>query len=134
MAALKEEDLPSEDISTTAATTNISELHYCTVKLMLNCFNIGLSVRHLLTACRSVSDWHSLGVHLDLTMSQLDDIHVTYHAHGVERLKTEMFSVWLKSSPHASWTDLITALRAMDENTVASQIQAGTFVYMRILQ
>ena len=84
-----------------------------------------LSVKHLLTACKSVTDWYTLGIHLDLTPSQVDDIHMTYHAHGVNRLKTEMFKVWLKSSPDASWTDLITALRAMDENTIASEIQAG---------
>ena len=49
---------------------------------------------------------------------------MTYHAHGVDRLKTEMCDVWLKSSPNASWTDLITALRAMDEDRVASDIEA----------
>ena len=31
-------------------------------------------------------------------------------------------NVWLKSSPNASWTDLITALRDMDEDTVANDI------------
>ena len=50
---------------------------------------------------------------------------MTYHAHGVDRLKTEMFDVWLKSSSNASWTNLIIALRAMDEETVASDIEAG---------
>ena len=84
-----------------------------------------LSVKHLLTKCKNVTDWHTLGIHLDLTTSQLNDIRVTYHAEGVNRLKTEMFTVWLKSSPDASWTDLIRALRAMDENTIASEILAG---------
>ena len=130
VAVLKEEDLPSDDGSlSTAATVSNSELQYTLNNgesiLLFSC-NVGtpdLSVKHLLTACKSVSDWHSLGIHLDLTTSQLNNIHVTYHAHGVERLKTEMFDVWLKSSPDASWTKLITALRAIGENTVASEIQ-----------
>ena len=91
-------------------------------------FSLGtpLTVKHLVTACKRVSDWHTLGIQLDLTTSQLKDIHVTYHAYGVDRLKTEMFDVWLKSSPNASWTDLITALRAMDEERVASHIETDT--------
>ena len=82
-------------------------------------------MKHLVTACKRVSDWHTLGIQLDLTTSQLYNIHVTYHVHGVDRLKTEVFDVWLKSSPNASWTNLITALRAMDEERVASDIEAG---------
>ena len=82
-------------------------------------------MKHLVTACKRVSDWHTLGIQLDLTTSQLKDIDMTYHVQGVNRLKTEMFDVWLKSSPNASWTDLITALRAIDEEKVASDIEAG---------
>ena len=82
-------------------------------------------MKHLVTACKRVSDWHTLGLQLDLTMEQLDDLHITYHVYRTDRLKAEMFDVWLKGSPNASWTDLITALRAMDEETVASDIEAG---------
>ena len=82
-------------------------------------------MKHLVTACKRVSDWYTLGIQLDLTTSQLNNIDVTYHAHGVDRLKIEMFNVWLKSSPNASWTNLITALRAMGEGRVVSDIEAG---------
>ena len=81
------------------------------------------SMKRLLTECISVSDWHTLGIQLGLTTSRLNDIHTTYHVHGVKRLKTEMFDAWLKSSPNASWADLITALRNMDENRVAKNIE-----------
>ena len=83
-----------------------------------------LTMKRLVTACKEVSDWHTLGIQLGLTAGQLNNIHVTYHAHGVDRLKTVMFNVWLKRSPNASWTDLITALRAMGEERVASDIEA----------
>ena len=84
-----------------------------------------LTVKHLVTACKNVTDWHTLGIQLDLTTSQLNSIHVTYHVHGVDRLKTEMFDVWLQSSPNASWADLITALEAMGINSVAGDIRAA---------
>ena len=54
----------------------------------------------------------------------LDGINVTYHAYGVERLKSEMFDAWLKSSPSASWSDLISALESMNEHRLASDIAA----------
>ena len=83
-----------------------------------------LSVKNLVTACKRITDWHTLGLQLDLTMDQLHNIQITYHMHGLDRLKAEMFNVWLKSSPSASWSDLITALRAMGEDSVASDIAA----------
>ena len=67
----------------------------------------------LCEAVSNVTDWHGLGRRLGLTMSQLRGIELTYHMHGLNRLKAEMFDVWLKSSPSASWADLITALQAI---------------------
>ena len=84
-----------------------------------------LTVKQLVTACKRVTDWYILGIQLDLTTSQLDNIRVTYHAQGVVRLKTAMFDAWLKSSPSLSWADLITALENMDEHRVASDIVAA---------
>ena len=84
-----------------------------------------LTVKHLVTACKRVSDWHTLGIQLDLTTSQLNNIHVTYHAHGVDRIKTEMFNFWIKSSSNASWINLSRALRAIGDGNVASDIEAG---------
>ena len=81
-----------------------------------------LSVKLLLEAVSSVTDWHGLGRQLGLTMTQLRGIELTYRVDGLDRLKAEMFEVWLRASPNASWTDLITALRAMGEDTVASDI------------
>ena len=81
-----------------------------------------LSVNLLVEAVSDVPDWHCLGLKLGLTMSQLSEIDVTYHVYGVGRLKAEMFNVWLKSSPNASWTDLITALNTMNEHRVTGDI------------
>ena len=50
-----------------------------------------LTVEKLLKECNSVTDWYTLGIHLGLPMSELDNIQETYHMHGVSRLKTKMF-------------------------------------------
>ena len=78
----------------------------------------------LLKAVSSVTDWHGLGRQLGLTMSQLRSIDISYRVDGLDRLKAEMFDIWLRGSPNASWTDLITALRAMGLDSVASNVRA----------
>ena len=86
-----------------------------------------LTIKELMAAVSDVSDWHALGVQLDLEMSQLKDIDVTYHKEGLKRIKAEMFSAWLNSSPSATWADLIEALKAIGEDKVASQMKASCF-------
>ena len=84
-----------------------------------------LTVKNLLQLTINVSSWHQLGLELNLTMSQLRDTEITHHIEGLTRMKAEMFNKWLTSSPSASWADLITALRAIGEATVASEIEAS---------
>ena len=79
-------------------------------------------LKQLLTACKNVSDWHSLGLHLGLRKSQLRSIELE-HRHRM-RIFLTVFDVWLKSSPSASWSDLTTALRAMGEDRIASDTEA----------
>ena len=79
----------------------------------------------LLEAVSNVTDWHGLGLKLSLTVNQLREMELTHPREGPSRLKAEMFNVWLKSSPNASWTDLITALEAMGEDRVASNVRAA---------
>ena len=82
-----------------------------------------ISVVLLVDAVRSVSDWHSLGLHLDLTMGKLKEIKRIHHVDGEERIKAEMFDVWLKSCPDASWHDLLTALNEIGEKRVAKEVE-----------
>ena len=78
----------------------------------------------LVDAIKSVSGWHNLGVHLDITMSKLQEINRIYHLYGEERIKAEMFDVWLKSCPDASWHKLVTALNEIDEKRVAKEVES----------
>ena len=83
-----------------------------------------ISVVQLVDAVRDVNDWHTLGLHLDLTMAKLKEIELLYHMHGVVKMKVEMFAVWLKSYPDASWHKLVTALNAMGERRVAKEVES----------
>ena len=81
-------------------------------------------MRLLVNAVRSVSDWHNLGLHLDITMKKLKEIDRIYRVDGEERIKAEMFDVWLKSYPDASWHKLVTALNEIDEKKVAKEVES----------
>ena len=72
--------------------------------------------------CKNVDDWYMLGLHLRLSVKQLDHIRRNYSHLGIEPMKRMMFDVWLKSTPGASWVDLITALREIGEDYVACMI------------
>ena len=85
-------------------------------------------MKNLVTACKNVSDWYMLGIQLGLSPSQLDNIHMTYPVHGVERLMAKMFDVWLTSPLDASWMKLITALRNIDQHSLAKEITIGTYI------
>ena len=56
-------------------------------------------------------------------MSQLRMIESTHRIDGVDRMKAEMLHMWQKCYPAASWKELIIALRHMNENSVANQIE-----------
>ena len=81
-------------------------------------------VKLLVDAVRGVSDWHNLGVHLDLEVAKLKEIELDYFVHGVVRMKTEMFDLWLKSCPNASWHKLVSALNAIGEKRVAAEVES----------
>ena len=86
-----------------------------------------LTVNQLVVAVNTVTDWHGLGLQLGLAMSQLEQIeqHIVCQMQGPSRLMAEMLNVWLKSSPTASWADLITALKAIGQNKVANDVKAA---------
>ena len=80
------------------------------------------TVQQLLSAVNSVTDWHQLGLHLGLEMSTLREVYQSFHVEGVPRMKSEMFDRWLRSTPGASWEDLVTALEEMGEKVVTGEV------------
>ena len=92
---------------------------------MLSFSDSRLTVKNLVEACIGVSRWQELGIWLRLPMHQLESIQITYHEQGIGIIKAHIFDLWLKRSLNPSWTDLITALRKMDQNSIAHEIEAA---------
>ena len=96
--------------------------------IAINCINFCVdppTVLLLVKAVASVSDWFTLGFYLGVEITDLKNIHTTYHVNGVNRLKIEMLNKWLKRCPAASWDDVIEALTDMDEVTASDLVKAG---------
>jgi len=80
-----------------------------------------LEVPKLFSALRDVSDWYQLGIILGILPAKLRKIEENYR--GNDRRKTETLDTWLQQTPSASWSDVVSALQQMGENTVAESVQ-----------
>lgn len=71
-----------------------------------------------------------LGEHLGVQRSILDEIRNEYSTASVEEQMIHMLACWMKSGASFSWSDIITALRCINENTLADELHSeffGTF-------
>jgi len=91
-------------------------------------------VPKLFSALTDVSDWYQLGIILGILPAKLRKIEENYR--GNDRRKTETLDTWLQQTPNASWSNVVSALQQMGENTVAESVQqqymgavASEFVY-----
>ena len=61
---------------------------------------------------RDVTEWHQLGVQLELGLDTLTTIE-SNHPHDAKRCKSEVLGWWLRNAPDTSWAKLVQALEAM---------------------
>ena len=80
------------------------------------------SLKALTNELKSVSDWHSLGVNLDLKHHQLKEIEKSYRGDD-KRCKTEVLGCWLDSTPNPTWEAVAEALYLMDAHAVTTIIR-----------
>ena len=66
--------------------------------------------------------WFKLGIMLGLTVNQLKAIEYDYERYGLERLRIEMFTKWLRVKVDASYPQLIKAFMDIEEVDIASQV------------
>ena len=69
-----------------------------------------------------MSNWYQLGIKLGLKPYQLKQIEEKTTT-DIEHRKIEMYDLWLRTTPEASWSHIVTALREMEEMTTADRIQ-----------
>jgi len=77
-------------------------------------------MQSLSNALKDVSNWHQLGIQLGIPTSELRKIEEEYQR--ADRRKTEALDTWLHQTPSASWSDVVSALQQMGENTVAESV------------
>ena len=75
----------------------------------------------LSSALKTISDWYRLGLFLGLPKYDLNNIEKDYQ--DSKRRMLEMVDRWLRSTPTASWEDVVNALQQMGENRVAENIR-----------
>ena len=80
------------------------------------------SLKALTNELKSVTDWHLLGVSLDLKPHQLKEIENNYHG-DTKRCKTEVLICWLDNTTNPTWEAVAEALDQMDAHGVAAIIR-----------
>ena len=79
-------------------------------------------MKNLSSELSTVSKWYQLGIKLGLQPSQLHQIEQEVPT-DIDRRKIEIFDVWLKCTPGASWRHIVTALRELGDLTTAERIE-----------
>ena len=79
-------------------------------------------LKALTNELKTVSDWHTLGVNLDLKSHQLKEIERNYRGDD-KRCKTEVLDRWLESTPSPTWEAVVEALCLMEAHIVADSIR-----------
>ena len=81
------------------------------------------TLSQLFNALQPVSaDWYTLGIQLDYDASTLDVIREDNH-HKVEHCMEDLLSSWQQKYPNKGWRDIIGALRKMNRNDIANEIE-----------
>lgn len=80
------------------------------------------TLKALMNELKSVSDWHTLGVNLDLKSHQLTEIERNHRGND-QRCKTEMLACWQNSTTTPTWEAVAEALCLMEAHTVANKIR-----------
>ena len=80
------------------------------------------SLKALTNELKSVLDWHSLGVNLDLKRYQLSEIERN-HRGDDKRCKTEILACWLENTTNPTWETIAEALCLMEAHAIADKIR-----------
>ena len=81
-----------------------------------------VTLKKLLKALADVSDWRTLGINLEVNFATLNKIERDYPK-SVDRM-SQMLYTWLSANTGATWEHIVTALREMNLNNIAKNIEA----------
>ena len=73
---------------------------------------------------KSMTNWYTLGIHLGMKSSTLNRIEDHYsRPHGPARCLYQLIVKWWNLNPHATWRDVVAALRKSEEIRLANSIE-----------
>ena len=81
------------------------------------------SLSTFLEETAKVTEWYMLGVYMDVPREDLSYIEKQFSSHGSARCRTELFDVWTKRTPNASWELIAAALEKLGETVLAEKIR-----------
>ena len=87
--------------------------------VMAECLSVELTVRSVLNALQDVTDWHRLGIELDIPIRFLDEV----KQYPICEQKSQLIIHWLQYDVEASWSKLVKALVKIDHRRVAMKIK-----------
>ena len=70
-----------------------------------------------------MTEWYEFGTLLCIPPSDLHGIKVSHPQDGIKTWKIEMFRLWLRSDPNASWKDVVQALEKAKNFTLAARLK-----------
>ena len=82
-----------------------------------------LTMRNIVLALREVTNWHSVGVALEIKPYKLEEIRLN-RLNDVQQCKFSLIDHWLRTDLEASWRKLASALDEAGEHTSANRIRA----------
>ena len=91
------------------------------------------TLKALKNALKSVLDWHSLGVNLDLKSHQLGTIEKN-HRGDDERCRTEVLICWLDNTTTPTWEAVAEALDQMEQGRVADELRKKYIIFTTTIE
>ena len=79
-----------------------------------------VGLKDLLKELKPVTDWHNLGLYLDITEHKLNDIQES-NSGNTDDCRREMLMVWMESEV-ATWARVVHALIHIDQPVLAANI------------
>ena len=70
-----------------------------------------------------VDEWYLLGVVLKVPVSKLKEIQGSSPQAGIRFWRIDVLYHWLQSTPHASWNDIVLALKKIGQHTLSARLQ-----------
>ena len=85
--------------------------------------SLSLTLPSFLEETANVSDWYMLGVYMNIPSKDLSHIEKQFSSQGSARCRAELFDVWMKRTPNASWELIAAALEKLGETVLAGKVR-----------